>query len=519
MDRPATPSLPLSAPARALGPARIAALAVAVGLAAQLLLHGHAPGVNVPIATAVLLVAAAIAAGGVRRTDPLDAWIPLTALLLAAFVAVRDDPPLVALDVAGALALSGASVAAFAGESVTRRTTLSAIELAGRVMAAAGVGGLPLLERVRHDARPREQLTRSGRRAIPVLRGLLLVFPLILVFGALFASADPIFQRWLDRLTAFDVDAGDVLARTAYATFAGWLAGGLLWFAWSASSRVRDAARSLGAAASSPAAAVAGSLRLGVVEAVTILVALDALFAGFVALQLAYLFGGLDTLSAIGMTYSTYARRGFFELVAVVVMVGALLLALEAVVAHRTRAYVAAATVLIALTAVVLASSWLRLGLYQQAYGWTQLRFYVAAAIAFLAIDLVAAALLILGNRARWLPHAVAASALVVLVGVNVLGPQAFITARNLERSIVPAAVPYFGDPSLDAGYLATLGADAIPALVEALPGMTADQRAEVELLLSDAHWRYVVTRADGWQSWNLARERARASLEAWASR
>ena len=33
-------------------------------------------------------------------------------------------------------------------------------------------------------------------------------------------------------------------------------------------------------------------------------------------LQVAYLFGGLDTLDAAGITYAQYARRGFFELVA-----------------------------------------------------------------------------------------------------------------------------------------------------------------------------------------------------------
>jgi hypothetical protein len=260
-------------------------------------------------------------------------------------------------------------------------------------------------------------------------------------------------------------------------------------------------------------------MRLGVTEALTVLVALDLLFGAFVALQVAYLFGGLDTLSAIGMTYSSYARRGFFELAAVVVLVGGLLMALEAVVAHRTRAFVAAALTLVALTSVVLASSWLRLGLYEEAYGWTELRFYVAAAIVFLALCLVAAAVLIGRNRAAWLPHAVAAASLVVLLGVNVVGPQAFITDRNLERSIVPTIVPSYGDPSLDAGYLGTLNAGAIPTLIESLPQLPPSQRADVERLLRDAHRRYVADGGDAWQGWNLERWQARQALEAWAGR
>ncbi len=49
------------------------------------------------------------------------------------------------------------------------------------------------------------------------------------------------------------------------------------------------------------------------------LCAVDLVVGLFVGLQLAYLFGGLDTLAAAGMTYSDYARRGYFELVAAAV--------------------------------------------------------------------------------------------------------------------------------------------------------------------------------------------------------
>ena len=56
--------------------------------------------------------------------------------------------------------------------------------------------------------------------------------------------------------------------------------------------------------------------RLGTVEVVTVLVALNAVFLAFVILQAAYLFGGQDTLAATGLTYAEYARQGFFQLLA-----------------------------------------------------------------------------------------------------------------------------------------------------------------------------------------------------------
>src|SRR5258705_422387 len=78
-------------------------------------------------------------------------------------------------------------------------------------------------------------------------------------------------------------------------------------------------AQSLGAAVAEP---VSLYPRLGVIEVVTILVAVDILFATFVVLQLAYLFGGLDTMAAGGITYANYARHGFFQLVAVTCLAG-----------------------------------------------------------------------------------------------------------------------------------------------------------------------------------------------------
>ena len=52
-----------------------------------------------------------------------------------------------------------------------------------------------------------------------------------------------------------------------------------------------------------------------------------------------YLFGGLDTVAATGLGYAQYARRGFFELVAVAALAGVLVLGLESLVPDRRRAY------------------------------------------------------------------------------------------------------------------------------------------------------------------------------------
>jgi hypothetical protein len=253
--------------------------------------------------------------------------------------------------------------------------------------------------------------------------------------------------------------------------------------------------------------------RLGATEAITILVALDVLFGLFVTLQVTYLFGGRDTVAASGMPYAQYARRGFFELLLVVALAGSLVGVLEVFVGLRRRTYVVALLGLVGLNAVVLASSFLRLRLYQDAYGWTELRFYVDAAIAFFAVGLFTAAVLIVRNESRWLGHALAGGAMAVLVGVNLIGPQAFVTQRNLDRALIPGVVPDFGQETLDAAYLGTFDADAVPALVAALPRLGPIEQVTLETRLRYLRERLEVDRDDR-AAWNLARERARADLD-----
>lgn len=54
---------------------------------------------------------------------------------------------------------------------------------------------------------------------------------------------------------------------------------------------------------------------------------LDVLYAFFLAVQCAALFGGADYLARAGISYASYARSGFFQLVAVAAVNLACLLA------------------------------------------------------------------------------------------------------------------------------------------------------------------------------------------------
>lgn len=487
---------------------RVAATGIALGVLAELVLDGPAYGLNIGILVVAMLGAGWVLRRPGRAPDPLDSWLPVTAVVLAAFVGVRGDPFIALLDAAAAVAFLGASLIAFSGLPVTRRSA-SVIAAMGAWTIEALVAGTP---RVALAARPRNGDTpaRIPERLLALGRGLLLGIPLALIFAVLFASADPIFRRGMTDLVGWRIDLASVAGRMLFTLACAWFAAGVLSITVLGIPALERA--SLGAAARS--SVLTSPRGLGGTEALVILAVIDVVIGMFVGLQVAYLFGGLDTLVAAGLTYSDYARRGFFELVAAACLAGAIVVTLEATVTRRTRPYLVGLLALLLLTAVVLVSAAVRLRLYQDAYGWTELRLYVLTTICALAAALAAMIALALADRMRWLGHGLAAIGVVALICLNLLAPAAFVATRNVERVIDPSLVPPDGHAGLDTGYLGFLPDDAIPVLVQALPELPAPQRDEVLWLLQARRLELATDPAFASPvAWNLGRERARDAL------
>ena len=489
---------------------RLLLIAIGIGVLAEIVFDGSAAGINVPLMTLAMLSAAWLVRRPGRAPDPLDAWLPVAALLLAGFVAVRADPFLATFDLAGAAAFTGASVAAFSGLAVTRRSLSVVLVIGAWVIESTLAGAARLLLSARPAPRdtPRTWPAWLG----PIVRGLALAVPLVMIFAVLFASADPIFRRGLDGLLGFRIDLGELPGRLLFVGGVAWLAAGLLAVA----SRGLPAVEAVSLGAAAPPSTLRWNRSLGVTEALVVLGAIVAVVGLFVGLQLAYLFGGLDTLAAAGMTYSDYARRGYFELVAAAALAGGVLVFLEYQVSSRPRIYVGAAIALVIMTLVVLASAVLRLKLYQEAYGWTELRLYVAVSIGAMAATLATFAAFLATDRTRWLGHVMAVIGLISLISLNLIAPAAFVAERNLQRIIDPSLVPPDGEAELDAAYLAVLPDDAVPVLVAALPHLSGADAHRVKWLLQDR--RRKLAREPAYAtlfSWNLGRERARDALTA----
>ncbi|HEX9918624.1 MAG TPA: DUF4173 domain-containing protein, partial [Pyrinomonadaceae bacterium] len=259
--------------------------------------------------------------------------------------------------------------------------------------------------------------------------------------------------------------------------------------------------------------AAAQGFSLGAVEVGVVLGLLNVLFACFVVVQFRYFFGGAERVMSITeLTYSEYARRGFFELTWVAGLVLPLLLGAHALLGKNSltagRIFRPLAGAQIALLFVIMASAVARMRLYQSEYGLTELRFYTTAFMLWLGLVFVWFTWTVLVRNARRRFACGALVAAFVTSGLlHLVNPDAYIVRANVAHARAGR--------SFDAAYAASLSADAVPALVAALSSLNRDDRCLVARELS-GRWSGRVPGED-WRAWNLARSRARHSIAAHA--
>jgi hypothetical protein len=448
-----------------LGP--VAALGCGVALVAAVALPGHRFGLAAALVMFGLIATAALA-GSVSRI------LLVPAALLALAPLVRDAGWVVAPDLVAAFALTALAAAqAVDWEAMLRALTRTlAVTFPGLVAVIAPLAALLERERI--------------RSALPLLRGVALGGVLLVVFGALFVSADAAFAEVVGNTLVPDWSLGPLPERVLVFALVASMAGAL----------------SLTSLAPQPGVGRAPAVRrLQPAEWIPALALLDLLFAAFVAVQLAVLFGGHDhVLRTAGLTYAEYARQGFVELIAA----AALTLAVAALAArHAARSDAAQrgvlfvlAGLLFALTLVVLASALRRLGLYEEAFGFTRTRLLAHGVILWLAaLFVLVSACSVLGQAAAIARASVVLTA-VGLIGATLANPDGLIAERNASRFAATGRV--------DVGYLRGLSADAVPRLAQ----LPASIRA---CALSEQAARLV--RPDDLVEANLARSRARDAL------
>lgn len=482
--------------------------ALILGACADLLFWKHTPGISFAIYAALTLGAGLLLLlrAGIR---PARGVYPLLALILffAVFTFLRAEPLGSFLAHALTLLLMGIFALTYQGG---RWSAYSLADYVARFLGLLGSGlAAPLNFIGQVNALQCDSDAGAAKRPSrlwPIVRGLLLALPVLLFFAALLSSADAVFSAQMEALTRlFRLEnLPEYLFRAFYISLIAYALVGVYLHA-----ALRSADEKL-LGLEKPLL----TPFLGFTEAAIVLVALALLFASFVFIQFQYFFGGLTNIRLDGFTYAEYARRGFGELVTVACFSLLLFLGLASVTRRAShaqrRVFSGLGLLIVALVAVMLVSAYQRLALYEIAYGFTALRTYTHVFIFWLALLLAATVALDLSGQLRRFAFAALLAGLGFAATLLLMNVDGFIVRQNVARDISGAEV--------DAAYLASLSADAVPTLAElyASAQVSAATRDELGAALACARYADDHSAPDGaWQAFHVSRWLARKTLRA----
>jgi hypothetical protein len=475
------------------------------GLGFALALPLSRPGIGWPVAGIAAGLGVAVAA---RRStavvSPQDrimraVW-GLAALALLSMSAIRSSGLLTFFCALAALAC--ASLAAAGGHSLRGMLFgIVAAPVAGFRSIPWVATGLQAIAKERSDRKAtlgegltKEELAARRGRTGNVVVSIIIALILLLIFGALLASADAVFAHYLD--AAFsrigkilpDLDGANLILRL-FLLGIGLLitAGGIF---------LTTAPPDL-SGMESPGKQVLGRDLL-----LAPLGALAVLFLGFVAVQFTALFGGNEyVLHHSQVNYSQYAVGGFKQLV----FVSILTLVIVGVAARWGRKEDPGDRLILrillgslcALSIVIVISALSRLNLYVNTYGLTRERFATFMLEIFLGAMFALVLLAGVQMKAPWLTRAILGVGVIMLLGASIMNPERWIAQHNIDR--------YEAGEKIDLYYLSAMTGDAVPALVN----LPEDER---NCVLGHIK-RDLAANPDEWFEWNYARENARHIL------
>ncbi|MEX2180439.1 MAG: DUF4173 domain-containing protein [Gemmatimonadaceae bacterium] len=406
-----------------------------------------------------------------------------------AFV-LRDSERLLVLDVLVALGACALVVWRAQGFSLTaiRLTDGPRAVLMSAVASVAGAVALAAT-----DAKWDDGGSPAKARAFAVTLGTLVAVPVLAVTLTLLGEADPLFAGWVEALLGFVSE--DLVRHVVMSAAVGWLVAG-----WLRGGVVPTGNWGWGGAAE--------RWHVGLMALAPTLYAMIVALAAFLGLQGRTLVGGAEFVErTTGLTYAAYARGGFFELVAVALIVlGVLLVSdvlLDRAESRDERRFRSAAWMLLALVGLLAGSAAYRMSLYVNAYGLTEERFFAVAGMVWIVAALGWFGASVLRGRRGPFPVGLVALSVGWIFALNLVGPDALVARVNLARAR--------SGLEFDVAYHANRLADAVPTLVAGASALPAERCHE---LLAALLARDGARTATDWRGWSLSSARARRALE-----
>jgi len=340
---------------------------------------------------------------------------------------------------------------------------------------------------------------KKERKISQVTKGILITLPVLLLFFFLFSSADLVFNKLITNIFKFNFNINpDAIAQIILAViFSGLWLGVYTYILENASQKDFQFS------------SIVRRYKFGNIEAGILFTTLSLLFLAFVVVQIKYLFAGHEAITQLGYTYAEYAHKGFGELIGVALLTFGLIFLAERYIERSENKsgglFKFLTGILIMLVLVIMASAFLRLGIYEQAYGFTLLRILVQAFIIWLAAIFLWLGYKIIKNiEDRPFIFGMFLSVVTFFVLFNLLNPDAFVTRKNIDQ--------FTKSGTLDIEYLSSLSADAVPLLIPLLdrPEVKDEDGRQLSKEVAAALKNYHESASNqSWQSYNISRQRA----------
>ncbi len=341
---------------------------------------------------------------------------------------------------------------------------------------------------------------KESQKYSQVVKGIFITLPFLIIFILLLSSADLVFSRMLSNIFNFEISPTLTAKIFWTLTFAFIWLGTYFYILENASPRLHDRV---------PRIPI--TYRFGKIEAGILFGSLSALSLLFVIIQIKYLFAGQSAITDLGFTYAEYAHKGFGELIAVAVLTFGLIYGADKYIERSERGHFgifkSLSGVLIALVLIIMASAFLRLNIYEEAYSFTMQRILVQAFIVWLAAVFSWLFYKItVGLQDSSFFFGVIVSVLAFFFVFNCLNPDAFIARKNIEQFATVG--------KLDTSYISMLSTDATPELIKLLDKTSLKDKygrsvaTSAALALNDQAKR-LREESGIWQSYNISRQRA----------
>ena len=309
--------------------------------------------------------------------------------------------------------------------------------------------------------------SEGTRRMIYVLLGLLLTIPLFLIVAALLSSADALFRQITDAVLGF-INFGNVFGVFFRVVF--WYFATYMLMARLCKKSIREEVK---------------DHRHGEpILAITVTAMLSLMYLVFSGIQIFGLFLGRLQLPE-GYTYATYAREGFFQLLAVSILNLVIVLFCMAFF-RESKLLKAVLTVMSLCTFIMIASSAMRMILYISTYDLTFLRILVLWALMVLFLLFLGVVIQIFKKDFPLFRFGMIVVT-ICYIGLAFSHPDYIVAKYNLEYSV---------KQPVDEKYLSELSADAAPVILPYLKAKGYD----VSLILEDSAEKH----ENGERNWKM---------------